>query len=305
MAATTEQSTTRAAKAWMNHFKKIRYFRFNSSTARALLTAVYRPGRPYRLWFGPLRGMKMYYDPSINFHAIRGLWDGEIFSLLNKIFVRGSLLPNDSVVADVGANIGYYTMWFATGVAAKGSVYAFEPSAETLTLLTNNLKLNDIRNAEVIACACGDHVGTADFFIAQHHHSSSLHEHWAAGGQSEAQKVTVPLTTLDAFFAPDTVRRPPSFIKMDIEGGGTFALRGCQCILREARPFVLIESHTPDEDRAISNVLIEYKYRGYRIDDGKWVKNPGNTHPDKEGVWGTLLLTPVERHASIVAAMAR
>ena len=53
------------------------------------------------------------------------------------------------------------------------------------------------------------------------------------------------------------------------------------------------------------HVLMECKYRAFRINDGKWVKNSGNTHSDKQGVWGTLLLTPEERQAPMVAAMGR
>jgi FkbM family methyltransferase len=282
---------------------KIRYARFNSSLARVILTLFYRSGRPYRLWFGPLRGLRMYYHPSINFHAMLGLWEGETFALLNTLFVKNRLLSADSVVADVGGNIGYYAIWLSTVAFSSGHVYTFEPSLETLQFLRNNLKVNNISNAEVIESACGDHIGTTDFFIANHHHCSSLHADWARAGEADARKVTVPMTTLDAFFAPETARRAPGFIKIDIEGGGTHALPGCRRLLREARPFLLIESHMPDEDQAISNVLTQFDYRGYRLNDGKWVQKPQATHPDQEGVWGTLLLTPQERYASVAAAL--
>ncbi len=91
------------------------------------------------------------------------------------------------------------------------------------------------------------------------------------------------MTTLDTFFAPDTGRPTPHFIKMDIEGGGTFALPGCGRILAENRPFVLIESHTPDEDRAISNVLCGFNYRGYRLDDRRWVRSQPRSTPTERG----------------------
>jgi hypothetical protein len=109
------------------------------------------------------------------------------------------------------------------------------------------------------------------------------------------------MTTLDAFFSPETTRQAPAFIKIDIEGGGTSALPGCRRILREVRPFILIESHTPDEDRAISNVLCESNYSGYRLNNRKWVEKPRATYPDEDGVWGTLLLIPEERRARVTA----
>jgi FkbM family methyltransferase len=247
----------------------------------------------------------MYYDKSVNFHAVLGLWDIEILGFLHSTFIKGGLLPKDRVAADVGANIGYYSLWLSRVALGSGHVYSFEPSVETLPLLFKNLALNNVENIDVAKMACSDHVGTTEFFIAKHHHSSSIHAEWAGEGQGTARRVSVPVTTLDAFFAPETGRRPPNFIKFDIEGGGTHALPGARKVIGTARPYILIESHTVEEDRAISNVLTDFDYRGYRLNDRSWVTKPGAVHPDKDGVWGTLLLTPQEHYASVAAIAER
>jgi FkbM family methyltransferase len=276
--------------------RDLRYLRFNSSLARRILGLIYMPDRPHRVLFGPLRGLLLYYDRSINFHAILGLWDTETFEVLNKVFIRSGLLPKDCVVADVGSNLGYYALWFSQIALRAGRVYAFEPNPGILSVLERNLRLNKSSNVEVVPSACGDHVGSIDFFVATHHHRSSLNADWA--GESSS-RITAPMTTLDTFFAPASGHRPPAFIKMDIEGGGTFALPGCRRIFSEGRPFVLIESHTPDEDRAISDVLCNFDYRGYRLSNQAWVQHPDAVHPDREGVWGTLLLIPAEHHSRV------
>jgi hypothetical protein len=108
------------------------------------------------------------------------------------------------------------------------------------------------------------------------------------------------MQTLDEFFSPESGRKAPSIVKMDIEGGGVLALPGCRRILTENRPFVLIESHLPTEDLAISRVLVDLAYRGYRPTKREWVRKPQAIHPDKDGVWGTLLLVP-EEHAGDVS----
>jgi FkbM family methyltransferase len=279
----------------------IRYGRFNSVLARRLLGLFYRAGGEYRIWFGPLRGLRMRYDLSINFHAILGLWDTETFRLLDRVLVTSGLLAEDSVAVDVGGNIGYYTMWLCTVAAGRGFVYSFEPSPDAVRFLRDNLNLNNITNAEVIESACGNHVGATEFFLASHHHRSSIHAEWAGGEQGDARKTIVAMTSLDAFFASQTTRRAPGFIKFDIEGGCTDALPGCRHLFREARPFVLIESHLPEEDRAISNVLCEFDYCGYRLSNRKWVKKPSAIYPEKDGVWGNILLVPAERHARVAA----
>ena len=283
----------------MPSLRNFRYARFNSAIARAALSTYFRSGRSYRLLMGPLRGSRMRYDRSVNFHAILGLWDADILDLLDEIFVKGGLLPKGSVVADVGANIGYYSMWFSKVALENGQIYSFEPNAEIVPLLSENLALNGIDNVEIVDSACSDRVGQTEFFIAAHHHSSSLHGAWAGEDQGTARKITVPVTTLDAFFAPATGRPMPKFIKFDIEGGATHALPGCQRVLAESRPYVLIESHTVKEDQAISRVLTNFNYRAYRLNDRKWVENPEAVHPDKRGVWGTLLLIPEEHCADV------
>ncbi len=256
------------------------------------------------MWFGPLRGLKLQYDRHINFHSVLGLWDTETLELLDRVFVKSGLLPQDSIIADVGANIGYYTLWFSKIAASGGKVYAFEPNADVLQILRTNLDLNHVDNVAVVEAACADRTGTADFYVAAHHHSSSLHADWA-NSDAGAQKRTVAATTLDAFFNHKIGRHPPAFIKIDIEGGGTHALPGARCLFAKNRPFCLIESHTPAEDRAISYLLQNFNYRGYRLNDHQWVRNLEKTHPDPHGVWGTLLLAPAEYYSAISKLLCR
>jgi hypothetical protein len=107
--------------------RDLRYLRFNSSVARRILRLVYTHERPHRVLFGPLRGLQLHYDSSINFHAILGLSDTETFGVLNRVFIRSGLLPKDCTVVDVGSNIGYYALWFSQVALRNGRVYAFEP----------------------------------------------------------------------------------------------------------------------------------------------------------------------------------
>ncbi len=222
-----------------------------------------------------------------------GLWETASFDLLARVFDAGVLPAANPLFCDVGANIGLYTLFFARCHPA-GSVVAFEP-APVVSRLRTHLALNDVGNAVVVEQACSDQVGEATFFIGHHHHASSLNAGWAQGAQDSVQAIHVPATTLDAWFYGQPAGAGPDFIKMDIEGGGVWALKGCDRCIRERRPLFLIESHTPDEDRAISDLLIGYDYHAFRLDDQRWVSQRGQTHPEREGVWGTLLLWPAEK----------
>jgi hypothetical protein len=82
---------------------------------------------------------------------------------------------------------------------------------------------------------------------------------------------------------------------MDIEGGGSLALLGCNECITNKRPFILMECHTPDEDQAVITLLKKYNYEAFRVDTGKWVKNKEVNYTDREGVWGSMLLLPAEK----------
>ena len=285
------------------NFARLRHLQFNSPVARRALSLYYRPGKHYRIPFGPLRNLKFYYDRSINYHAVLGFWDGDTINVLKKVLVERRQIEADPVVADVGGNVGYVTLWLSRYVAGRGRVYAFEPSPAICRILRSNVEANRLENVEIVELACGDRNGTAEFFVGAHHHSSSLHESWAKESRDRAEKLTVEMTTLDAFFAPSSGRGTPAFIKIDIEGGGTAALPGCERILREARPLVLVESHMPDEDRAISDVLTRHRYDGFRLNTKSWVTKREAVHPEPDGVWGTVLLVPRERRAALEAVI--
>jgi FkbM family methyltransferase len=173
-------------------------------------------------------------------------------------------------------------------------ICAFEPSPLVLDKLRSNLAMNNCENVEIHELACTDHDGEVEFFLGAHHHQSSLHREWAQGGTCSAKVWRARGVRVDSFFLGRPEARWPDFIKMDIEGGGTFALPGCELCISKVRPFFLIESHTPDEDRAISNLLLGHDYSAYRMNDRRWVEEPQDTYPNTAGVWGTLLLAPTE-----------
>lgn len=199
--------------------------------------------------------------------------------------------PGAITIADVGANLGLYSFWFQRKFGPETKIFAFEPAPEILASLKDNIDLNQFTNIKVIAAACADRVGTIEFYIGAHHHQSSIHAKWAGDGKIIPTKVTAQCTTLDHYFESIA---PPQIIKIDIEGGATLALKGCQRILKNNRPILFIESHTPEEDRAISDTVVENDYLAFRVQTHRRVTQLKEIHPNPEGIWGNLLLFPKE-----------
>ena len=196
-------------------------------------------------------------------------------------------------MADVGANIGYYSLFFSKFLHPESKIFAFEPSVSILDILKRNLEFNNASNVKIIEMACADKQGEIEFYIGRHHHQSSILKEWA-DNESNGTRVTIRATTLDDFFYIHNNQEFPDLIKMDIEGGAAYALKGCKNCIFIKRPFILIESHTSNEDFTIGELLIENNYEAFRVDNQQWIKHKNKNYKDPEGVWGSMLLIPCE-----------
>lgn len=273
--------------------KKILRLEFNSKFLRSVLNLFYKQGKFYRILFGRLKGFKAYYRHDVNFHAILGFWERDSLEVLVALFRQFGLDKKKTIIADVGANMGYYSLFFARYLHPDSQIFAFEPSVSILDVVKKNLSANNVKNVTLLNEACYDKTGEVTFYIGWHHHKSSVVADWS-DNRTRGERTTVKAISLNDFFYDGKKESLPDLIKMDIEGGGVYALQGCDRCIAEKRPFIIIESHTPEEDMAISNVLLRYDYEAYRVNTKQWVKKRDINHSDPDGVWGTMLLLPKE-----------
>jgi FkbM family methyltransferase len=283
----------------ITNIRRLLFFKFNSAFLRNLLSVRFREDHFYKIPFGAIRGSKLYYRKDINFHAMMGVWEKESLRVLKRIIYRFGLNQPNKVIADVGANIGYYSIFFSKYLDTSAKIFAFEPSMEILPVLRKNLVINNISNVKILDLAVADHTGRDEFFIAEHHHESSLLKEWS-NNATTGTKTVVATITLDDFFVKFNQSRFPDLIKMDIEGGGIYALKGITRCLTENRPFILIESHNQGEDGAVGHLLQQFNYEAYRSTNDKWVVHKDRDYTDPDGVWGTMLLMPAERKADFL-----
>ncbi len=115
------------------------------------------------------------------------------------------------------------------------------------------------------------------------------------------EELEVVVTTLDEFMAGG--RSAPDFLRIDIEGAESAALRGFERGLALHRPTLLIEPHA---DRAVGR---RHGYRVLRVLDPTSRRMTSQTRllhevrslevgwPDPEGVWGTIVAVHPERGA--------
>ncbi|HYD56219.1 MAG TPA: FkbM family methyltransferase [Burkholderiales bacterium] len=85
-----------------------------------------------------------------------------------------SQLGPDDVLADVGANVGMYTIW-AAGIAGA-RVYAFEPESQNYALLNRNIALNGLGGRVKAFClALSDRAGYSELHLSEFVAGGSCH----------------------------------------------------------------------------------------------------------------------------------
>lgn len=171
-----------------------------------------------------------------------------------EIFSRH--MDPSGVFLDVGANIGYYSLYILPRVAA---VHAFEPDPRALTALRSNM--NGRSNAHSHAMAMGNSAGKAQFALAPDSEVSHLAEP-SMTGDEESREIEV--TTIDRFVQEN--RLFVTGIKIDVEGADLNVIEGGLATLGSQFPLVLTETELGEGLFGLVRPL------GYRV--FAFVKNP-------------------------------
>lgn len=161
---------------------------------------------------------------------------------------------------DVGANLGYYTIFLAKSVGPRGLVVAFEPFPGNFAILEKNIQLNQLQIVTLERSALSNCSGSIRLIhsVADPYSPTPSVGGYAAEG--DRVSVNVPSFRLDDYAAG--LGKAPNFIKIDVEGAELAVLEGARRTLAEARPALLVEIHGwgTDESEKILQVLSEFHY---------------------------------------------
>lgn len=181
-----------------------------------------------------------FYKKKAYIHQIK---DADISDEPDLIIAQ-KIISADSVVIDIGSNIGLYVD-FLSQQAKK--IISFEPVPFTFDILLNNASKFGWNNLEAHQIAISDKVG--ETFIKVPIQSGVYNYFRATVSEQENGKGTsfkVFTKTIDSLFMK--FNEPISLIKCDTEGHELAVLKGAQKFLKTNRPAWLMEvSGNPDE----------------------------------------------------------
>ncbi|NJO14806.1 MAG: FkbM family methyltransferase [Thioploca sp.] len=139
--------------------------------------------------------------------------------------------PN-TIVIDVGANIGFFTLQFSQWITGKGKVIAIEPEATNYARLQRKLtRASLIDSVEIINAAVADITGEALLEL------NPLHP-----GDHKLGKQGIPImvTTIDALLSERDYPEV-SFIKIDVQGAEQLVLNGATETIAQFQPTLFVE----------------------------------------------------------------
>jgi FkbM family methyltransferase len=207
---------------------------------------------------GPAQGLWIRVNPRTGRNVQKGIGEPEVQQAL-----VGHLLPG-MVFYDLGANIGFFSLMAARLVCSQGRVISFEADPEVAARLRENLSRNHLLQAQVEEKAVWSESAKVCFARVDPRTSPDRGLGHVSSDNSQAGAITVDAVSLDQFCAANPA---PDFIKCDVEGAEVAVFQGASELLKAKRPILLVEMHTPENQRILSEKFSGLGYNCRNLDE--------------------------------------
>ncbi len=179
----------------------------------------------------------LFIDVRSNTHSVpfwTGKRDQKIITLIQK------MISPESVILDVGANIGYYAIPLAFHLKKSNvSVHAFEPVKANFESLSKAIEKNNLKK-QITAnkLALGNSIGTIEIIKTEKGNTgNAVIDFNDDNFKKDRVKETIPITTLDKYMEDKSLSRC-DFIKIDIEGAEIFFVQGGMKLIKKYKPII-------------------------------------------------------------------
>ncbi len=201
---------------------------------------------PARETRGLWHGYRMRLELS-DFHQRGAYFYGRLLDPAVQAFTMQALQPGDDCL-DLGANIGLLTLAAARAVGPKGRVLAIEPNPDVFKTLEYHIETNHLAHVKAVCAAASDRERTMTLSIPPTGNTGagSLGKLLPRHGDRTAATYQVPLRITEdlvreAWGKQGGESRGQLFVKIDVEGHETAALRGLTRTIEKRWPIILAE----------------------------------------------------------------
>lgn len=191
------------------------------------------------------KGLKFLVDSKV----------GDLYPFID-VFIRRFYdsveIRSDSIIVDVGAHVGFFTVKAATK-AKKGIVIAIEPHPENFRKLLINIKLNNLNNVIPLNLALWDRQGTLKLY---NFNLSGIYSVVYPGRQFTLVKAN----TLDNVLKSLGIDQV-DLVKIDVEGAELKVLKGATASLKRRIRSLILEAHSSYAVFSVAKLLKKYNFK--------------------------------------------
>ena len=208
------------------------------STVRNVLDYfIGRNPKLHTIPFGPNKGEKIYMSFNDGPSMYMGLHELNLLKL-EKIYIN-----NRDVVYDVGAHVGYTSLFFSKLVSDNGCVHAFEIIPSTANMLNKTIKNSNKKNIFIHEVGLGLKYAKKEILFDNRNMGSTLYKiENLKNKPGKRFKALCEIYPLDEYFSINDLDQP-DFIKVDIEGAEIDFLYGAISTITKYKPDLMIEFH--------------------------------------------------------------
>ncbi len=190
------------------------------------------------------------------------------YELPTTNFVR-RVLKSGNIVVDIGANIGYMTLFCSKYVGSQGKIYALEPEQRNYRALQDNIQINSITNVIPLQLAATAEETTLKLYLASDNHGA----HSTIFNESRLTTTFEEIQgkPLDSIALAENITTI-DLVKIDVEGAEYEVIQGMDTILKHQRPILVIElNHELQHGRGLtveefkSSMAERWNYRAFSI----------------------------------------
>lgn len=162
----------------------------------------------------------------------------------NDFFCFLKMIPDNSIVLDIGANIGIMTVHLAKRIK-NVEVFSFEPIPYNVSILNRVIRFFKLENVRVFEFALGNEDGYAEMImpvinaVKMQGLSHVVHSSITENNHGESFKIKI--RKLDSLEELKNQSKKVSAIKMDVENFEFFVLEGGKGLLKQHQPLIYIE----------------------------------------------------------------
>lgn len=199
---------------------------------------------------------------------------------LELLDIAKRLVQPSSIVMDIGANVGEFSVAAAHFAGPKGAVLAVEadPFLAGLLQCTVSEPDNQDLNLEIMCTAVSGGSGTERFNLAQRSRAANaLSEVGSTQMGGVRRSLLVPTIAVDDLVA---AWKAPDVVKIDVEGAELVVLQGARQLLGTRRPTIMFEA-----SKSQDKIMALLASHGYELFDPS---QPSLDKPIAECTFNTL-----------------